>query len=644
MPAGRRLVTLVLVLSAATAVFAAPACSETTDEPSIAIPDGCNPIAADADCLLPYPSDVFLVDGAVRVGPEASVKFGDFPADIVGTHRPDGFSVGTPILALFPGGVDDANLVFWKDAARSREASSPTVLLDATTGERLLHFAELDPRATSDARRALILRPLVRLEHGHRYVVGVHGLLDRSGAPVPAPAGFADLRDDDGRGHPRLDAISLHYDREIFPLLKAAGVPRSSLQLAWDFTTTSEASATKDMLDMRKDLLARLDAGAPEVTIVKVEHDTNEHIATRIEATVDVPLYVDSAAPGGELVYGNDGVVTAASTFPVPFTVWIPKSVANRAAGAPPARLMQFGHGFFGGRVEVDGFPAELADELGFVVVATDWWGLADPDKAFVADQIFVDPGRTTVFTDRLQQAMINTIAVGAAAKGPLATLPELQIQGAPAYDASTLYYYGISLGAILGNTYAALSPYVDRAAFSVGAANFSMMLFRSRAFIPFLALIGVSVPDALDQQKVAAFLQAGLDRIDPMTFAPHLLEDRYPGNPETLDIAMQVGVGDPTVPNIASFYQARILGVPVLGPTTVTPFGLPTVTSPVPGSALTLFDFGVPLNDSAQASLEDNVVHEAVRRTAGSKAQLDAFFRPSGSIIQPCDGGCDPD
>lgn len=618
---------------------------DSPSAPTLVIPEGCNPIAADADCLLPYPSDVFRVDDKVQISDAASVAFDGTPTDLLVGHRPDGYSVGTPILALFPGGVDDGNLVFWKtDVARSREASSPTVLLDATTGERILHFAELDPRADTDDRRALLIRPLVRLEHGHRYIVGIHDLRDRSGHLVDPPKGFLSLRDDDGRANARLEAISLRYDREIFAPLEAAGIAKDTLQLAWDFTTSTEKDTTGDMLAMRADLLSKLAATGPSVHVLQVDHDTNEHIATRIEATVDVPLYVDSPDPGGALVYGDGGAPTATKTFPVPFTIWVPKSVANRAPGAPPARLMQFGHGFFGGRVEVDGFPAELADELGFVVVATDWWGLADPDKAFVANQLFADPARTTLFTDRLQQAMMNFIAVAAAAKGPVAALPELQIQGAPAYDPSRLYYYGISLGGILGSTYVALSPYVDRAAYSVGAANFGMMLFRSRAFIPFLALIGVKVTDPLDQQKVGALFQATLDRIDPMVFAPHLLTDRYPGNPATMDIAMQVGVGDPTVPNLASFYQARILGVPVLTPSPVEPFGIPTVQSPVDGSALTLFDFGVEPNDRAVASLEDNEVHEGVRRTAGSKHQLDLFFRPGGRILAPCDGPCDPD
>lgn len=606
---------------------------------------GCNPIGAGNDCLLPYPSDVFLTDGRVVIPPEAEVTFAGFPADMVALHRPDGFSVGSPILALFPQGIDDSNLVFWKgDVARSREPSSPTVLIDANTGERILHFAEVDPRASTDDRRALIIRPQVRLENGHRYVVAIHDLFDKAGHYIDPPAGFRSLRDDEGRGHPRLEALSQHFEESVFPVLAAAGVSRNTLQLAWDFTTTTEKDATGDMLDIRADLLSKLDASPPEIEIVSTETDPTDHIATRIEATVTVPQYVDTVDPGGTLVYGNDGKVTAQGTTKVPFTILIPKSVANRAPGSPPARLMQFGHGFFGSRKEASDFPSQLADEKGFVIVAADWWGLAKADQAFVANQIFLDPSRVPIFVDRLQQAMANLISVAAAAKGSLADLPELQIQGERAYDPSTLYYYGISMGGILGSVYVTLSPYVDRAALSVCGADWSLMLFRSQAFLPFLALIATKMPDPLDQQKLGALLQSTLERVDPMTYAPHMLGSRYPGNPPTLDIVTQIGIGDLAVPNVASFYQARILGMPVLQPSPFAPFGVVAAESPASGSAMTIFDFGVVPDDLAEAGFSDNAVHDDVRKTEGSKNQIDLFFRPGAPVTQTCDGVCDPE
>jgi hypothetical protein len=248
------------------------------------------------------------------------------------------------------------------------------------------------------------------------------------------------------------------------------------------------------------------------------------------------------------------------------------------------------------------------------------------------------------VFVDRLEQAMANFIAVAAAAKGPLADLPELQVQGAPAYDPSTLYYYGISMGGILGGVYVTLSPYVDRAAFSVAGANWSMMLFRAQPFLLFLSVIAAHMPDPLDQQKLGALLQSSLERVDPMTYAPHMLRSRLPGNPPSLEVINAIGLADAAVPNIASFYEARILGLPVLEPSPVEPFGLVDVSSPAAGSALTVFDFGIAPDDLAEASLVGNQVHDSVRRTEGSKDQIDLFFHPGAPVTQTCNDVCDPE
>jgi hypothetical protein len=623
----------------------------TTEKP-LTIPQGCNPIAYDvdgapaADCLLPYPSDYFLASGAVRIPDVALPKFGASPIDLLAPHRPDGFSVGTPILALFPGGVDAKNLVFHTgDVSQSTSDASPTVLVDATTGERVAHFAELDPRAETDDRRALVLHPMARLENAHRYVVGIRGLVDQRGAPIPAPAAFASLRDDHGKAHPALAALSSHYESDVFPVLEGAGVPRASLELAWDFTTSTEESATGTMLEIQRDVAAHLAAGPPEIDVVSVTDAPSTHVGRRIDATVTVPLYVDSAEPLARLNDDGTGHVVARGTAKVPFSMWIPTSVMNRAPGTAPARLMQFGHGFFGTRDEVDDFPAELADEKGFVVVAADWWGLSAPDKLPVAGVIVNDPAGLAYVPDRVEQAMANFMYVAAAAKGPLSTMGPVMVNGAPAYDPSDVYYYGISLGHILGSTYVSLSPHVERAALSVGGCDFSLIMFRSQAFIPLMTLIALQVKDPLDQQKLVAQMQSALDRIDPVSYAPHMLKDRYPTASPSLRIAMQTGLGDPAVPNLASFMQARTLGVHLLEPSPKEIWGIDGVMSPQKtGSSITLFDFGVTPNDLAVAPLDQNPVHEGVRRSQGSKDQVDRFLRPQGDLVQACTGVCDPD
>lgn len=623
----------------------------------LAVPEGCNPLAADGDCLLPFPSDHFRVDDpknpgkkAVTFSPSATPRTkSNNPIELLAAHPVDGYSPGTQILALFPRGVDPSNLVgAGSDLNQSVTAASPTVLLNAETGERVPHLAELDPRADTDDRRALVLRPLIRLSPGKRYIVGIHDLKDLGGGAAAAPEGFRRIRDNEAASSPALTGEAAHFEADVFPALLKAGVARNSLQLAWDFTIASEETLTRDMLAIRADLLPRLAASPPAITVTKVTDDVNAHIKRRIDASMKVPLYLESADVSAKLHYDAKGGVTPNGEVDVPFTVWIPTSVANRAPGDPPARLLQYGHGFFGTREEAAGaFVNEFADEKGFVVVAADWWGMSEPDRFAVADAIAIDAGNTMQFTDRVHQAMANFIALGEVASGPLASLPEAAVGPQPTFDPKQLYFYGISQGGILGGTYLALTPRVERGVLGVNGADLSMMMFRAQPFISFLFILGTVISDPLDMQKLCALTQSTFDRVDPLTYAPHVLTDTFPGSPKERRVLSQIGVADAAVPNLGSHIEARALGLPRLTPATARaiPF-LAEAASPVDGSALVEFDFGVdPATvQEATPSTQENDVHEAVRRLAADKAQIDAFLRPSGLISNTCSDACDPD
>jgi len=628
--------------------------SVTAPPAALEIVEGCNPIGARrsgaGDCLLPYPSDYFRVDSGagprVQVNGPASLAFDGQPKDALAFHRPDGFSVGSPILAHLEGPVDDSAFVSWAtEIERSLTADSPTALIDGDTGEPVLHFAELDPRASTPDRQALIIRPLVRLEAGHRYVVGIRELTNKdTGAAIPAPDGWMSLRDEGGAAHASLQALRDHYDAAVFPLLEATGTVRQKWSLGWDFTTRTDEDATGDLIAIRDDLLSRLADEPPLVEVIEVLDDVDEHIARRVELTISVPLYLSSAEPGGTL-NGTALAPAAAGVAEVPVTVLVPRSVADRAPGDPPARVLHYGHGFFGSRREADGLPAELADQYGFVVVATDWWGLSDADQGFVAGQVVTDPANVMVFTDRLHQAFANNLALDEAIIGPIALLSELEVNAEPAYDASAVYFYGISLGSILGATYVTLAPRIERAVLEVGGANFSLMLFRARPFLPLLALLQTQLDDALDQQKFGALAQSAFDRIDPMSYAPKMFASPLKGAPPERTLLLHTGVADSEVPNVASYFHARILGVPVLKEAaTFIPAGLEQTSAPSASSALTLFDFGFEPTLTAMPALEPTPVHEGLRRLEASKQQVSDFLRVGGVIDNPCRGTCDPE
>ncbi|MBM4321761.1 MAG: hypothetical protein FJ125_17945, partial [Deltaproteobacteria bacterium] len=336
----------------------------------LAIPEGCNPLAADWDCLLPFPSDVFLAaDPALPGGrrlvlPERARPRPagiEEPLDFTVLHPADGFSHLPPILALFPDGVAPGPLTFHdEDTSQTLLPESPTLLLEAAGGQPVRHFAELDPRTLDRSRQALLLRPLARLKDSTRYVVALRGLRSPRGQLLPVPEGFRRIRDGQTGGDPVLAPLAARYEREVFPVLEAAGVRRASLQLAWDFTTESAELTEGDLRAVRADLIDRLEAEPPPVTVERVQDEVDAFIFRRIQARMSVPLYLEQSAPEALLHRDDQGRVTANGTVEVPITVQIPRSVATGQAAILPVRVLQFGHGFFSNRGEADGtFPRD---------------------------------------------------------------------------------------------------------------------------------------------------------------------------------------------------------------------------------------------------------------------------------------------
>ena len=61
---------------------------------------------------------------------------------------------------------------------RAFDPNQPIVLIDASTGQRQLIWAELDSTATAPANTDLIIRPGRNLIEGHRYIVAMRDLKD----------------------------------------------------------------------------------------------------------------------------------------------------------------------------------------------------------------------------------------------------------------------------------------------------------------------------------------------------------------------------------------------------------------------------------------------------------------------------------
>ena len=79
--------------------------------------------------------------------------------------------------------------------------------------------------------------------------------------------------------------------------LADAGIGRSDLYLAWDFTVASRQNVTERMLFMRDDGFARLGANAPNFTVTEVVDEFSTRIFRRITGTYEVERYVAYDTP-----------------------------------------------------------------------------------------------------------------------------------------------------------------------------------------------------------------------------------------------------------------------------------------------------------------------------------------------------------
>jgi hypothetical protein len=271
------------------------------------------------------------------------------------------------------------------------------------------------------------------------------------------------------------------------------------------------------------------------------------------------------------------------------------------------------------------------------IIIGTDWRGMAR-DDASTALLALGDLNRGTAFGERIVQGMIDFEALAALAKTKLATDVLTDAGGASVADTTAdLTFYGISQGHILGSTLFALDPVMTRGVLHVGGGNWSILFERSINW----AVLGLpfkgAYPDPLTQTLLQQVLQMGLDVIDPIHWAP------LAGGPGTgrKQYLLYASMNDAQVTNLATYHQARTMGIPLLAPSAFTPYGM-TFATGEPSSALVIANEDPSPKPPGTNLLndQDNEAHENPRRREALMDQMDAFLE-DGSITNHCTGAC---
>jgi len=622
-------------------------------------PEHCDFLDA-TQCLQPWPNDYYTkADSSTPTGKRLDLAATSTPKntgnatptnlDVTDINRGDGFSPGNEILIKIPGldtpaAFDNSGLVPLQDISKYKDPNQAVIVIDAATGERQPIWAELDSNPTtvnptdSDPGGInlnptntgpvnLIIRAAKNYEFGHRYIVAFRNLKDATDKAIESPLGFRVYRDNLPTQQDLVENRRAHMDSVINDLVNKAGVDRSSLYMAWDFTIASEQSVTGRATTIRDDAFHRL--GDDDLANRKIEGDSpdvdvlaycdysdtasadcgdnypgkdNFHAddpvtspvpnGTTVQRTVvgyvrNVPCYLDQdgCPPGAKFSFDGNGNVTwdASYTMDVPFRCLIPSSVVNTGT-VIPGHTGTYGHGLLGTLNQV-GATETAANRTNTVWCAANWDGFSTLDAGLVI-QSLMNMSNFNKAVDRMQQGFVNFLYLQRAlvhpngfAADPAFTVDHngtTPITPGPAIDTSAGedtrgYYYGISQGGIMGGALTALSPDVDRGVLGVPGINYSTLLRRSVDSDEYFQAPGYGLyknyPDLSSRPLLLSLMQLLWDRGEGNGYA-HNMTDNPLENTNPHEVLLQLALGDHQVSNYAAEVEARTIGAVRYSPT----------------------------------------------------------------------------
>jgi hypothetical protein len=619
----------------------------------------CHPFAPAGECLLPFPSSFYQkADTTTATGMRVALPPEAMPLSQIGVpmdparlNLADGFSPATPIVVNFRVRVDETLLPTVDDPTQSLQPNSTVQLFRFDTGDRVPLFAEVDKNVTDPMEdQVLLIHPLTRLLPKTRYVVALRGMKDTSGNEIhvaPFDALVAGNIADGSRLHELPDYAP------IFAMMEKAGLSRSVLTMAWDFTTGSDEQLHSHLLSMRDSAFATWEKMQLKYDVTPTPNIVDDHLLIELVGTFDVPSFLVDDTPPAVLKLDDAGNPVYRGVSKYPLVVHVPKCAQDPANY--PLPIMVFGHGLFGLALSEmnSGYQKQVIDQLCMIQVGTDWIGLSNNDISTIVSHVLANFTNFPIVTDRLQQAQLNFAMLAHMATRLLPSDPNLMINGKPITDGSQIYYYGISQGGIEGNTFMAITPDVLRGVVNVAGGEYSIMLTRSVDFIMLKSALNVTYPAQRDQEVLLAFSQAYFDFSDPISFVTYSIQAPLPG----LDgkpmapkhILLQESKNDAQVTNIATRIIVRGMGVPLLDPANESVYGIPEAMGPL-DSAYTQWDIhpmpppesgNVPIPTTEGIGYMGYQAHGGIRKLPQLIDQLGKFFKPDGKVVATCNGPC---
>ncbi|MFB6375374.1 MAG: hypothetical protein ABEN55_20170, partial [Bradymonadaceae bacterium] len=186
--------------------------------------------------------------------------------------------------------------------------------------------------------------------------------------------------------------------------------------------------------------------------------------------------FLKSVSDARDWVFNTDreGNVTQNGTREANWYMRVPQS----ALEGEEVGVIVYGHGLLGSRKGIDReIWGELANQHNYILLATDWTGMAKDDRG-TAIAGTRDISNFQGVADRMHQGILEFLLLARAANHRLADLDALTERNVNVAS-DQLFYMGASQGGIYGQTFMALTDQIERGFLAVPGNNYSTLLQR---------------------------------------------------------------------------------------------------------------------------------------------------------------------
>ncbi|MBK6684890.1 MAG: prolyl oligopeptidase family serine peptidase [Deltaproteobacteria bacterium] len=521
--------------------------------------------------LLPFPSDeVLRPDPTTPTGlrmalrpqgenlgdvDEALFLLGD--AFVDGLGRLDGWSTLGPAFAPIPGPVDEATV------------PGHFLLVDLEAARIVPTFNRVIEGTTSYAKPVhwLMARPRGPLSPKTRHaIVLLSGLVGADGVPFARAPGFADLLEGRrGDADPEVQDRAKSRLQNLGESLALAGVDLAEVLSAEVYTTLSVEEESLALVQAFREAEApvlQLDAdgdGAPDVYLDPLQ-DPRGNVPRGQYPSVRALLRARFTMPNFRL--DRDGPMVFAEGQPVQQGTEDVELILTVPKGAGPFPVVVFHHGLGGHKETALEFAEDLSAQ-GFAVVAIDaaLHGFRT-ERPGNAGTRFLNITAPALIGDNFRQAETDQAYLARVIEALAAA--DLFGDGSRVLDPTRRFYFGESLGGILGGAVLGLEPSLAGGVLAVGGGT--LLEFFDRV------LSGFEL-QGFPTQLFTTVAQTLLDRGDPSNYARLSREKQ---------ILLSQAMEDDVVPAAASVSLARAMELPLLAPGVAPVADLPVMAGPL--------------------------------------------------------------